>query len=132
MSELMVDMIFHTSNEIFYVARNEEKTEKESGKKESALKHREAQDALGAALRAEQAAYHAVQADPETRELAEFETLLEQGDTLRRALEAGARRSDDERERGVEREHHRRTLQATAHSAAMAASKALPIPPPAS
>jgi molecular chaperone DnaK len=49
-------------------------------------------------LRAEQAAYHADQADPETRELAEFETLLEQGDTLRRALEAGARRSDDEKE----------------------------------
>ncbi len=41
-------------------------------------------------LRAEQAAYHADQADPETRELAEFETLLEQGDTLRRALEAAS------------------------------------------
>src|SRR4029434_5936291 len=52
-------------------------------------------------LRAEQAAYHADQADPETRELAEFETLLEQGDTLRRALEAGARRSDDEKERAA-------------------------------
>jgi hypothetical protein len=52
-------------------------------------------------LRAEQAAYHAHQADPETRALAEFETLLEQGDTLRRALEAGARRSDDERERAA-------------------------------
>src|SRR5262249_4165411 len=53
------------------------------------------------ALRAEQAAYHAEQADPETRALAEFETLLEQGDTLRRALEAGARRSDDENERAA-------------------------------
>jgi molecular chaperone DnaK len=53
------------------------------------------------ALRAEQAAYHAGQADPETREMAEFETLLEQGDTLRRALEAGARRSDDEKERAA-------------------------------
>ena len=52
-------------------------------------------------LRAEQAAYHADQADPETRELADFETLLEQGDTLRRALEAGARRSDDEKERAA-------------------------------
>jgi len=52
-------------------------------------------------LRAEQAAYHADQADPETRELAEFESLLEQGDTLRRALEAGARRSDDEKERAA-------------------------------
>jgi molecular chaperone DnaK len=52
-------------------------------------------------LRAEQAAYHADQADPETRELATFETLLEQGDTLRRALEAGARRSDDEKERAA-------------------------------
>ena len=52
-------------------------------------------------LRAEQAAYHADQADPETRELAAFETLLEQGDTLRRALEAGARRSDDETERAA-------------------------------
>jgi hypothetical protein len=29
MSELMVDMIFPTSNEIFYVARNEQKTDKE-------------------------------------------------------------------------------------------------------
>ncbi len=53
------------------------------------------------ALRAEQAAYHADQAHPETRALAEFETLLEQGDTLRRALEASARRSDDERERAA-------------------------------
>jgi len=53
------------------------------------------------ALRAEQAAYHADQAEPETRALAEFETLLEQGDTLRRALEAGARRSEDERERAA-------------------------------
>jgi molecular chaperone DnaK len=53
------------------------------------------------ALRAEQAAYHADRAEPETRELAEFETLLEQGDTLRRALEAGARRSDDEKERAA-------------------------------
>jgi len=53
------------------------------------------------ALRAEQAAYHADRADPETRELAEFETLLEQGDTLRRALEAGARRNDDEKERAA-------------------------------
>jgi len=53
------------------------------------------------ALRAEQAAYHAEQADPETRALADFETLLEQGDTLRRALEAGARRSDDENERAA-------------------------------
>ena len=52
-------------------------------------------------LRAEQAAYHADQAEPETRELAEFESLLEQGDTLRRALEAGARRSDDEKERAA-------------------------------
>jgi molecular chaperone DnaK len=53
------------------------------------------------ALRAEQAAYHAEQAEPETRALAEFETLLEQGDTLRRALETGARRSDDESERAA-------------------------------
>jgi molecular chaperone DnaK len=53
------------------------------------------------ALRAEQAAYHADRADPETRELASFEDLLEQGDTLRRALEAGARRSDDETERAA-------------------------------
>src|SRR5262249_37606412 len=52
-------------------------------------------------LRAEQAAYHDDQADPETRELAAFENLLEQGDTLRRALEAGARRSDDEKERAA-------------------------------
>ena len=29
MSELMIDVIFPTSNEIFYVARNEQKTEKE-------------------------------------------------------------------------------------------------------
>jgi molecular chaperone DnaK len=53
------------------------------------------------ALRAEQAAYHLDQADPETREMADFESLLEQGDTLRRALEAGARRSDDEKERAA-------------------------------
>jgi molecular chaperone DnaK len=53
------------------------------------------------ALRAEQAAYHAHQADPETQALASFENLLEQGDTLRRALEAGARRSDDETERAA-------------------------------
>ncbi len=53
------------------------------------------------ALRAEQAAYHSDHADPETRALADFETLLEQGDTLRRALEAGARRSDDEKERAA-------------------------------
>ena len=53
------------------------------------------------ALRAEQAAYHADRADPETRELADFESLLEQGDTLRRALEAGARRSDEEPERAA-------------------------------
>src|SRR4029078_13591554 len=52
-------------------------------------------------LRAAHAAYHAHQADPETRALAEFETLLEQGDTLRRALEAGARRRDEERERAA-------------------------------
>jgi len=50
-------------------------------------------------LRTEQAAYHAGQAAPETRDMAAFETLLEQGDTLRRALEAGARRSDDEKDR---------------------------------
>src|SRR5262249_12838519 len=53
------------------------------------------------ALRAEQAAYHPTQAAPEPGQLAEFETLLEQGDTLRRALEAGARRSDDEKGRAA-------------------------------
>ena len=53
-------------------------------------------------LRAEQAAYHADQADPETRELAEFETLLEQGDTLR--PRARGRGSPERRREGARRD----------------------------